>query len=134
MGAQQNQPVKRDQINQLLKRQKGKMKFQLSHCVHCTLCAESCFLFMANDKEPEYMPSYKVINSLGVLYRRRGKVDRAFLEKIKKIVWKNCVLCLRCYCPIGVDIPGMIALARSVCRSQGVHPDFDESKNPESWL
>ncbi len=31
---------------------KGKMKRLLSHCVHCSLCAESCFLFMAHDKDP----------------------------------------------------------------------------------
>ena len=134
MSSNKQSAVDTTQIKKLLDSQKGKMKAQLSHCVRCTLCAESCFLFMAHDKEPEYMPSYKVIHSLGKLYRKRGKVNRVFLDKIKKIVWKNCVLCRRCYCPIGVDIPGMIAFARAVCRSQGVHPDFDESGRMESWL
>ena len=129
-----NEPVDRAQIKKLLDSQKDRMKFMLSHCVHCTLCAESCFLFMANDKDPQYMPSYKVINSLGTLYKKRGNVDRAFLEKIKKIVWRNCVLCTRCYCPVGVDIPVMIAFARSICRSQGVCPDFDDDGTLESWL
>ena len=125
--------VRSDEIKRLLDRKKDKMKFQLSHCMRCTLCAESCFLFKAHDQDPQYMPSYKVIHSLGKLYRRRGKVDRAFLESIKKIVWKNCVLCRRCYCPVGIDIPGMIAFARSICRSQGVHPDF-EGDAQQSWL
>ena len=110
------------------------MKWMLDHCVHCSLCAESCFLYMANDKDPQYMPSYKVINSLGELYRRKGKVDRAFLEKIKGIVWSNCVLCSRCYCPVGVDVPAMIDFARSICRSQGVHPDFDAQYERENSL
>ena len=92
MGTQQNQPVNTDRIKRLLNRQKGKMKLQLSHCAHCSLCAESCFLFMANDKEPEYMPSYKVIYSLGVIYKKRGKVDREFIEKNKKNYSNNNVL------------------------------------------
>jgi Fe-S oxidoreductase len=129
-----NAPVKVDQIKQQLSRQRHRMKWMLSHCVHCSLCAESCFLFMAHDQDPQYMPSYKVINSLGKLYRKGGNVDRAFLERIKPIVWRNCVLCTRCYCPVGVDVPSMIAFARSICRSQGVYPDFDEQGEMESWL
>lgn len=121
-------------IRGTLDSQKGKMKLMLSHCVHCSLCAESCFLFTMNDKDPQYMPSYKVINSLGKLYKKKGNVDRATLEKMKKIVWRNCVLCTRCYCPIGVDVPSMIAFARSILREQGVHPDFDEDGTMESWL
>lgn len=128
------QPVNHEQVKEMLDKHRAKMKLQLSHCVHCTLCAESCFLFNMHDGDPQYMPSYKVLNSLGTMYRKRGKVNRADLEKMKKIVWRNCVLCRRCYCPIGVDIPGMIAFARSVCRSQGVAPDFDEQGNMESWL
>ena len=72
------------------------------------------------------MPSHKFINSVGKLYRRRGKVDRASLEKMREIVWERCVLCTRCYCPLGIDIPDMIALARKVCRSQGVLPHYDQ--------
>ena len=134
MAKKANDEVDSGQIKKILDRHKGRMKLMLSHCVRCTICAESCFLFMANDKQPEYMPSYKVINSLGKLYKKKGKVDRDTLEKMKKLVWKNCALCRRCYCPIGVDIPDMIALARSICRSQGVHPDFEEPQAPESWL
>jgi Fe-S oxidoreductase len=134
MSAVSQKPVDKAQIKRLLKDRKHPMKMYLKHCVHCSLCAESCFLYMANDKDPEYMPSYKVIYSLGKLYRKRGNVDRAFLHRIKKIVWRNCVLCRRCYCPIGVDVPGMIAFARSLCRSQGVFPEFDEQGRMESWL
>ncbi len=126
--------VDRAQIQRTLDSQKGKMKLMLSHCVHCSLCAESCFLFTMHDKDPQYMPSYKVINSLGTLYKKKGNVDLQTLEKMKKIVWRNCVLCTRCYCPIGVDVPSMIAFARSILRAQGVHPDFDEDGTMESWL
>jgi len=126
--------IDRERIKAFLERNKGKMKRLLSHCVHCSICAESCFLYMGHDKDPRYMPSYKAIHSLGKLYKKKGKVDRDFLERIKTMVWRDCVLCRRCYCPIGVDIPSMIALGRTICRSQGVYPNFDETDQKESWL
>jgi L-lactate utilization protein LutB len=55
------------------------------------------------------------------------------LTEMKGIVWRNCVLCGRCYCPIGIHIPSMIAFARSVLRSQDVYPQLDEVSS-ESWL
>lgn len=126
-------PVDTKQIKEMLNRKKGKMKRYLSYCAHCSLCAESCFLYMAHHKDPQYMPSYKAINSLGKLYRKRGKVDRKLLMEMKGIVWRNCVLCGRCYCPIGIHIPSMIAFARSILRSQEVYPQLDEVYS-ESWL
>lgn len=120
-------------INALLARKKGKMKRFLSYCAHCSLCAESCFLYMKHKKDPKYMPSYKVINSLGRLYKRRGKVDGNLLNEIKGIVWRNCVLCGRCYCPIGIHVPSMIAFARAILRSQDIYPQRDEASS-ESWL
>ena len=126
-------PVDTKQIKEMLNRNKGKMKRYLSHCAHCSLCAESCFLYMEHHKDPQYMPSYKAINSLGKLYRKRGKVDRKLLTEMKGIVWRNCVLCGRCYCPIGIHIPSMIAFARSILRSQDVYPQLDEVF-AESWL
>ena len=133
MPDQKTESIDTEKIKQLLNRRKGKMKRLLSHCVHCSLCAESCFLYMAHDKDPQYMPSYKVINSLGKLYKKRGRVDRETLEKMKGIVWRNCVLCGRCYCPIGIHVPSMITLARSICRSQGIYPRMDEPSK-ESWI
>jgi Fe-S oxidoreductase len=126
-------PVDTKQIKEMLNRKKGKMKRYLSYCAHCSLCAESCFLYMEHHKDPQYMPSYKAINSLGKLYRKRGKVDRKLLTEMKGVVWRNCVLCGRCYCPIGIHIPSMIAFARSILRSQDVYPQLDEVFS-ESWL
>ena len=133
MSEAEVKPIHQEEIKRMLDRKKGKMKRLLSHCVHCSLCAESCFLFMAHDKDPQYMPSYKAIHSLGKLYKKKGAVNRDFLERIKGIVWRNCVLCRRCYCPIGIDIPSMIAFARDICRSQDVYPQT-EGVPPESWL
>lgn len=127
------QKVDTKKVKEMLNRRKGKMKRFLSYCAHCSLCAESCFLYMKHRKDPQYMPSYKVINSLGKLYRKRGKVDWKFLNEIKGIVWRNCVLCGRCYCPIGIHVPSMIAFTRSILRSQGVYPQRHET-SAESWL
>ena len=113
-------PIDLNQIREMLNLKKGRMKVCLSACAGCTLCAESCFLFRSHDGDPRYMPSYKVLNSLGTLYKKRGKVSRAQLEQMKELIWRNCVLCERCYCPFGIDLPNMIAFARSILRSQGI--------------
>ncbi len=126
-------PVDTKKIREMLDQRKGRMKRYLSHCGHCSLCAESCFLYKLHQKDPKYMPSYKAIQSLGKLYKKKGNVDRRFLIGIKEIVWKSCVLCGRCYCPVGVHVPSMIAFARSICRSQGVYPQIDEVTS-ESWV
>jgi Fe-S oxidoreductase len=120
MSLEETRSVDTEKIKAMLNRKKARMKLCLAACASCTLCAESCFLFMSNDKDPHYMPSYKVTNSLGKLYKKRGRVSRAILEEIKELIWKNCVLCGRCYCPFGIDIPDMISFARSILRSQGI--------------
>jgi len=113
-------PVDPNKIREMLDLKKGRMKLCLSACAGCTLCAESCFLFRSHDGDPRYMPSYKVLNSLGTLYRKKGKVSLAQLERMRELIWRNCVLCGRCYCPLGIDLPNMIAFARSILRSQGI--------------
>jgi Fe-S oxidoreductase len=112
------------EIQSLLDTQREKMKLSLKVCAHCSLCAESCFLF-TNTNDPKYMPSHKFINSIGKLYRKKGKVKRTDLEEIGDIVFNRCVLCTRCYCPFGIDIPNMIALGRQICRTQGVFRTYD---------
>ena len=112
-------------IQQILKENKQQIKMGLKICAHCSLCAESCFLYAAT-QEPKYMPSYKFINSIGRLYRKNGKVSHEELETIRDIVWHDCVLCTRCYCPFGIDIPALISLARQACRTQGISREYDK--------
>ncbi len=120
MSEDSEKPVDLKQIREMLKQKKGRMTFCLAACAGCTLCAESCFRFTNSGGDPRCMPSYKVLNSLGKLYRKNGKVSRAELEEMSQLVWGNCALCERCYCPLGIDIPNMIAFARSILRSQGI--------------
>jgi Fe-S oxidoreductase len=120
-------------ISDLLDQKKARMRTCLDACAGCTLCAESCFLFKEKDGDPQYMPSFKIIKTLGRLYAKRGNVRREELEQMQKILWRNCVLCGRCYCPFGIDIPNMIAFARSILRSQGIYGVFPHtSGSPEA--
>lgn len=120
-------PVNHDVIREMLK-QKKNMEILVSVCASCGMCAESCFLYVNNDRDPSYMPSYKAIHSLGKMYRKNGKVSMAELEEMKDLIWNKCVLCTRCYCPVGISIPSMISWARSICRSQGVYREYDQPK------
>jgi succinate dehydrogenase/fumarate reductase-like Fe-S protein len=121
-------PIDLEQIRELLESKKGRMTFCLSACAGCTLCAESCFLFRKHEEDPRYMPSFKVLNTLGMLYKKKGKVSREQLEQMKELLWKNCMLCERCYCPLGIDLPNMVAFARSILRSQGIDGVFPHSQ------
>lgn len=118
--------INTEEIKTILAAEKAKMKLWLKVCAHCSLCAESCFLFTTKGGDPKYMPSHKVINSIGKLYKKKGKVSRETLEEIGDVVWNRCVLCTRCYCPFGIDIPEMIALGRKICRTQNVYRRYDE--------
>jgi Fe-S oxidoreductase len=113
-------------IKEKLEAAKGaRMKMWLEICAHCGLCAESCFFYLAHDKDPTYMPSYKAITTLGEMYKRKGNVSRKFLEETLEVVWGKCTACRRCsmFCPFGIDIATMITTARGICNSQGVVPE-----------
>ena len=119
------QPVDSQEVRRMLDRKKN-MAYFLSVCVSCGMCAESCFLYMSHNKDPSYMPSYKAVNSLGKMFRKKGKLTREELQDMGDLVWNKCVLCSRCYCPVGISIPSMIAHARSILRSQKVYRVYDQ--------
>lgn len=103
----------------------ARMKLWLKSCYHCALCADSCFFYLAHGKDPKYMPSYKVIKTLGTMFKKKGKVTRTFLEEAADIVWGNCTLCRRCsmYCPFGIDMGTMLATVRTVCATYDLSPE-----------
>lgn len=109
----------------IITKNKSKIKIAMSVCARCGMCADSCFLYIANNKRPEYMPSYKMINSVGYILKKKGELTDEKKDQIKKIVWDMCVLCTRCYCSLGIDIPWLIALARGFLREQGCFKTFD---------
>jgi ferredoxin len=48
---------------------KSRTKTWLEICSHCGLCAESCFYYLANKRDPEQVPSYKIQKTLGEMIR-----------------------------------------------------------------
>jgi Fe-S oxidoreductase len=119
-------PVDTHRIREILNANDGaRIKTWLSICSRCGLCAESCFFYLTNNRDPRFSPAYKFKNTLAEMYRRKGNVDRAFLQKCYDIIWGECTTCRRCsmYCPFGIDIATMISTARTVCQSQGVAPE-----------
>lgn len=115
-----------DRVGKILEKKKNMIKMSLSACVHCSICSDSCFMFNSNRKDPTYTPAYKVINSIGKIYKKKGKLSDAEYGKIKNLVWDKCVLCMRCYCPLGISIPSLIACARSICREKGIYRTYDD--------
>jgi len=102
----------------------ARLKIWLNICTGCGLCAESCFYYLSYDGDPSLSPAFKVKNTLGEMFRRNGRVDKAFLEKCHEILWFKCTLCRRCslFCPFGIDIASMMAIARNICHSLGQSP------------
>ena len=127
-------PVNVKKIQQILDANNGaRIRTWLSICSRCGLCAESCFFYLANNRDPHLSPAYKFKNTLGEMYRRKGEVDREFLKKCYDIIWGECTTCKRCsmYCPFGIDIATMIATARGLCAgprglSRRAWPDFGQ--------
>ena len=119
-------PVNVKKIKEILDaNQSARIRTWLSICSRCGLCAESCFFYLANNRDPRFSPAYKFKNTLGLMYRKKGNVDREFLKKCYEILWGECTTCKRCslYCPFGIDIATMISTARTVCWSQGIVPE-----------
>ncbi len=119
-------PINTKRVKELLDINNGaRIKTWLSICSRCGLCAESCFFYLAKNKDPKLSPAYKVKNTLLEMYRRKGNVDREFLRKCYDIIWGECTMCRRCsmFCPFGIDIATMIMTARTICQSQGIAPE-----------
>jgi Fe-S oxidoreductase len=127
-------PIDRDKIRGILAANDGaRIRTWLSICSRCGLCAESCFVYLANDRDPRLSPAYKFHHTLGEMYRRKGRLTGDFLQQCYEISWLQCTMCKRCsvFCPFGIDIATMIAISRNICYSQGFKPqslaDFSEN-------
>jgi Fe-S oxidoreductase len=118
-----------ERIAHIVDKKKPLIKLSLKACVHCAICADSCFLYRQHNGDPTYTPSYKAINSIGKIYRKKGRLSDAEYESVRELAWDKCVLCTRCYCPLGINLPSLIATARAACRERGVHRWYTTRKN-----
>lgn len=103
---------------------KSRIRTWLKICTRCGLCADSCFFYLANDKDPTQVPSYKLHDTLGELVKRNGRVDNAFMLNCMDTAWGKCTCCNRCsmYCPMGIGTGIMMSYLRGLCFSQGFVP------------
>ena len=104
-------------------------------CANCGMCAEACHYYASTGK-PETIPAYKAAlfqeiwrrhrNALG--FRRRGNglaaLDRPTLDRLVDAAYGSCTGCRRCgyFCPMGIDIGGLIGAARAVVAHEGAVP------------
>lgn len=112
------------EIMDFLKPKMGaRFKTWLSICAHCSLCADTCHYYLANDRDPKMIPAYKV-KALTDILKKKGRVDREYLEQVYQTVYHECNMCRRCamYCPFGIDIALMISLLRALLFTQGIVP------------
>lgn len=110
--------------NTLQKTCKSRMRTWLQICAHCGLCADSCFLYTVNNRDPKQVPAYKIQSTLGEMVRRKGNVDNAFFKMVMETAWAKCTCCNRCgmYCPHGIDMGIMFGYVRGLCYAQGFVP------------
>ncbi len=108
----------------LQKSLKSRLKTWLEICAHCGMCAESCFLYLTDNRNPEQVPSYKIQSTLGEMVKRKGQVDNEFMRYCMDTAWSKCTCCNRCalYCPFGIDMGVMFGYLRGLCYSQGFVP------------
>ncbi len=103
---------------------KSRMKTWLEICAHCGMCAESCYIYMVNNKDPKQVPSYKIQSTLGEIVKREGKVSNEFMHMCMDTAWSKCSCCNRCgmYCPFGIDMGVMFGYLRGILYGQGFVP------------
>jgi Fe-S oxidoreductase len=122
-------PQTLERIMRTVDKHEGMIRLSLQACVHCALCAESCFKFRQSGGDATYTPSYKAINSIGTIWKKKGRLSPAEYERVRELSWDKCVLCMRCYCPVGISIPSLIAAARTACREGGVQRAYTARRN-----
>ncbi|MFW5936956.1 MAG: sulfate respiration complex iron-sulfur protein HmcF, partial [Desulfosalsimonas sp.] len=103
---------------------KSRLRTWLSMCARCGMCADSCFFYRINDRDPRQVPAYKIQSTLGEIVRKNGKVDNAFMHMAMETAWAKCTCCNRCamYCPHGIDVGVMISYLRGLLYQQGFVP------------
>jgi Fe-S oxidoreductase len=103
---------------------KSRTKTWLEICAHCGMCADSCFLYLINDRDPKQVPAYKIQSTLGEIVKRKGEVNNDFMHMVMETAWAKCTCCNRCgmYCPHGIDMGVMFGYLRGLCYQQGFVP------------
>ena len=111
--------------------------FQLESCVHCGQCADACHFHLVSG-DPRHTPIYK-LQPMRKEYQRAAapfsslkkllglappEVTAAELHEWSELLYDSCNLCGRCtlVCPMGIDIAGLVRLAREGMAAGGFAP------------
>lgn len=110
--------------NTIKKTIKSRIKTWLEICAHCGMCADSCFFYLIDNRDPKQVPAYKIQSTLGELVKRKGRVDNEFMHMAMETAWAKCTCCNRCglYCPHGIDMGVMFGSLRALLYQQGFVP------------
>ena len=112
----------------------ARVKTYLGICARCGLCADTCHFFLANDRDPKLVPSYKMKSLLEIL-KKKGDVSKEWMEDFFEQVYGTCTMCRRCsiYCPFGIDIASMVSFMRSLVVTQGMQPQPLKEATQNYW-
>lgn len=101
----------------------ARFKTWLQICAHCGMCSDTCHFYLSGGRDPKMVPSYKV-RFLKDILRKKGRVDKAYLEEVYHTVYHECNVCKRCtlYCPFGIDIAYLITMMRGLLTAVGMVP------------
>ena len=126
-----NTPVLKKALDEKLN---ARVKTYLGICARCGLCADTCHFFLANDRDPKLVPSYKM-KSLLELLKKKGDVSKEWMEDFFEQVYGTCTMCRRCsiYCPFGIDIASMVSFMRSLVVTQGMQPQPLKEATQNYW-
>ncbi len=124
----------RDALGRALR---GPAAAQLSACVRCGLCGQSCHIYRAAP-EPENLPAAKAARVVSHYRRYFTLMGRALpgwmggrdftaesLRSLVESVYGRCTGCGRCglHCSIGLDVAAVIRAGRRVLAELGMVPD-----------
>jgi len=108
----------------------------MESCIRCGNCAEACHFYLATN-DPKFTPIWKLepfrrayereAGPFAWLYRTLGlkaAVTVAELERWQELIYDSCTMCGRCtmICPMGIDIAGLVGLARHGMFKAGLVP------------
>jgi Fe-S oxidoreductase len=103
---------------------KSRLRTWLEICAHCGYCADTCFFYLANRKDPTQVPAYKIQSTLGQIVKKNGNVTNEHMRYCMDVAWAKCTCCNRCgtFCPYGIDMGVMFSYLRGLCFGQGFVP------------
>ncbi len=108
----------------------------LDGCLHCGMCADACHYHVRTD-DPKYTPIWKIelfkrtykrqVGPFAFFYRLLGLKRHVTIEDLEEwqhLLYDSCTVCGRCslVCPMGIDIAGMVSMARHGMFKAGLVP------------